>query len=226
MRLTALVRGVVVLLISGLTLFFASKIMDSNVRLNNVKYFLGEVVRPQSSSKIKVASCGMETQCPADHFPFRIMSGAASVVGPSICFNDKVLMSNIKNNIGRGLNIAIVNATSGELLTTDFFDMWTGNVELLLNFLKPIKPGTIVLLASFDDPATKMTDEVRTIFSELGSSLIHNVQFRDNWIFVGAKLIKEKTPFEQILKNDKAKNKYGNWPEAVEMDGCIPRKID
>ncbi|XP_048403666.1 protein FAM3A-like isoform X2 [Stegostoma tigrinum] len=176
--------------------------------------------------KVKKSLCGADTHCTANHFPFKIISGAANIVGPSICFNDKPLMTSVKNNIGKGLNIALVNASSGNLITTDFFDMWTGNIKLLVDFLHQVKPGTIVLLASFDEPATKLTDEVRTLFSELGSSLVHDVKFRDNWIFVGAKPIKEKSPFEQILKNDRAKNKYGNWPEAVEMEGCIPRKID
>uniref|UniRef100_UPI00398F4F83 protein FAM3C-like n=1 Tax=Pristiophorus japonicus TaxID=55135 RepID=UPI00398F4F83 len=217
MRLTVFVRGAVVLFISGLALFFANKIMSSKEKLHKVNF--------SQDSKVKKPSCGMEKHCPVDQFSFRIISGSASVVGPFICFNGKMLMSNVKNNIGRGLNIVLVNATSGELLVTDFFDMWTGDIKLLLAFLKPIKLGTILLLASFDDPATKMTDEVRTLFSELGSSLIHDVQFRDNWIFVGAKPIKEKSPFEQILKNENAKNKYGNWPEAVEMEGCIPKKL-
>ncbi|XP_067907722.1 protein FAM3C-like isoform X2 [Heterodontus francisci] len=189
MRITVLVRGVVVLFITGLTFFLASKIMDSSENLNDVKY--------SQDSKVKKPVCGMETPCPADQFSFRIISGAANVVGPTICFNNKILMSGILNNIGKGLNIAVVNASSGNLLRSDFFDMWTGNVKLLLDFLNLVKPGNIVFLASFDDPATKMTDEARTLFSELGSSLVHNVQFRDNWVFVGAKPIKEKSPFEQ-----------------------------
>ncbi|XP_078399748.1 protein FAM3C-like [Cetorhinus maximus] len=220
MRITALIRGVVVLLVSGLTLFLASKLVDSKEKLNDVKNI------KVAERGVKKPLCGMEIHCPENHFSFRIRSGAASVVGPNICFNDKVLMSGIRNNIGRGLNIALVNASTGQLLATDFFDMWSGDVKLLLNFLNRVKPGTLFLLASFDDPATKMTDEARTLFTELGSSLIHNVNFRDNWVFVGGKPIKEKSPFEQVLKNDKAKNKYGDWPEAVEMEGCVPRKLD
>ncbi|XP_069795658.1 protein FAM3C-like isoform X3 [Narcine bancroftii] len=178
-----------------------------------------------ADSKPQVLNCKMETSCPEGHFPFKITSGAANVIGPTICFNDQVLMSAIKNNVGKGLNIALVNATTGKLLETSFFDMWTGKIESLLTFLKSINSGTILLLASFDDPATKMTDEARGLFTELGSSLIFSVNFRDNWIFLGAKPIKEKSPFEQILKNDKKKNKYENWPEAVEMEGCVPRRI-
>ncbi|XP_038666449.1 protein FAM3C-like [Scyliorhinus canicula] len=218
MRVAAVIRGIVVLLVSVLTLFLASRFVSSKENLNGVKYL--------AEPEVKKSLCNSEIHCPANHFSFKVISGAASVVGPNICFNDKVIMNGIKNNIGRGLNIALVNASTGELLVTDFFDMWSGNVKLLVDFLLTVKPGTIFLLATFDDPATKMTDEARTLLSELGSSLIHSVNFRDNWVFVGAKPIKEKSPFEQIVKNDKTKNKYGNWPEAVEMEGCVPRKLD
>ncbi|XP_043564137.1 protein FAM3C-like isoform X2 [Chiloscyllium plagiosum] len=189
----AVIRGVVVLLVIGLTLFLANKLMDSSEKQNNSEHLTEPKVKPP---------CGMETRCTANHFPFKIISGAANVVGPHICINDKPIMNNIKNNIGKGLNIALVNASSGDLIATDFFDMWTGNIKLLVDFLHKVKPGTIVLLASFDEPATKFTDEARTLFSELGSSLVHDVKFRDNWIFVGAKPIKEKSPFEQYIKPD------------------------
>ncbi|NXE74248.1 FAM3D protein, partial [Cochlearius cochlearius] len=70
--------------------------------------------------------CGNQKSCPQNHFAFKITSGAANVVGPSICFDDTVLMSSVKNNIGRGLNIALVNGTSGQLLKVDTFDMYSG----------------------------------------------------------------------------------------------------
>ncbi|XP_051873572.1 protein FAM3C-like isoform X2 [Pristis pectinata] len=218
MRPIVLLRGAVVLLVSIVVLYSATKLMTSEVKINNKKY--------SQESKPKTFSCNLETSCPEDHFPFMITSGAANVVGPNICFNGEMLMSTVKNNVGRGLNIALVNATTGELLQTNFFDMWTGKVELLVNFLKLIKPGTIVLVASFDDPATKMNDEARGLFSGLGSSLIFTLHFRDNWVFLGAKPIKENSPFEEILHNKKEKNKYESWPEAVEIQGCVPRKKD
>ncbi|NXL83759.1 FAM3D protein, partial [Alectura lathami] len=70
--------------------------------------------------------CRTQKGCPANHYTFRIVSGAANVVGPYICFEDEVLMSNVKNNIGRGLNIALVNGTNGQLLKVGSFDMYSG----------------------------------------------------------------------------------------------------
>nr|XP_014430833.1 protein FAM3D [Pelodiscus sinensis] len=104
--------------------------------------------------------------------------------------------------------------------------MYSGDVKLLLDFLKVIPHGTIVMVASYDDPATKLNDEARTLLSELGSSYASKLGFRDNWTFIGAKGLQEKSPYEQHLKNDAAKNKYDGWPEVLEMEGCIPKKMD
>ncbi|GAB0194458.1 protein FAM3D [Grus japonensis] len=135
-------------------------------------------------------------------------------------------MSSVKNNIGRGLNIALVNGTSGQLLKADIFDMYSGDINKLDTFLQDIKRGTIVLAASYDDPATKMNDKVRAQFVELGSSHVNNLGFRDNWVFLGAKGLKNKSPFEELIKNDRKTNKYDGWPEMLELEGCAPRKMD
>ncbi|XP_071295314.1 protein FAM3D isoform X1 [Agelaius tricolor] len=179
-----------------------------------------------TGEKLPRHKCGNQKSCPQNHFAFKIISGAANVVGPSICFEDLVLMSSVKNNIGRGLNIALVNGTTGKLLKTDAFDMYSGDVTKLQTFLQGIKHGTLVLLASYDDAATKMNAKVRAYFTELGSSHVGTLGFRDNWVFLGAKGLMNKSPFEKHIKNDKETNKYEGWPELLEMEGCAPRKMD
>ncbi|KAF6389962.1 FAM3 metabolism regulating signaling molecule A [Rhinolophus ferrumequinum] len=151
--------------------------------------------------------CGLPQPCPEEHLAFRMVSGAANVIGPKICLEDKMLMSSVKDNVGRGLNIALVN-----------------DVNELLKFIRPLHEGTLVFVASYDDPATKMNEETRKLFSDLGSKNIKELAFRDSWVFVGAKGVQNKSPFEQHVKNSKHTNKYEGWPEALEMEGCIPRK--
>ncbi|XP_012890864.1 PREDICTED: protein FAM3A isoform X2 [Dipodomys ordii] len=151
--------------------------------------------------------CGLPQPCPEEHLAFRMVSGAANVIGPKICLEDKMLMSSVKDNVGRGLNIALVN-----------------DVNDLLKFIRPLHEGTLVFVASYDDPATKMNEETRKLFSELGSRNAKELAFRDSWVFVGAKGVQNKSPFEQHMKNSKHTNKYEGWPEALEMEGCIPRR--
>ncbi|KFP82660.1 Protein FAM3D, partial [Apaloderma vittatum] len=170
--------------------------------------------------------CGIQKSCPQNHFAFKIISGAANVVGPSICFDDVILMSSVRNNIGRGLNIVLVNGTSGQLLKSEAFDMYSGDINKLDTFLQEIKHGTIVLVASYDDAATKMNDKIRAHFVELGSSHVNKLGFRDNWVFLGAKGLHNKSPFEDYIRNDVKTNKYDGWPELLELEGCAPRKMD
>ncbi|MBN3279386.1 FAM3C protein, partial [Polyodon spathula] len=158
-----------------------------------------------SATKPPRYKCGLSKPCPEKHFAFKMASGAASVVGPKMCLEDNVLMSGVKNNVGRGLNIALVNGRTGELMDTKFFDMWDGDVKPLIEFLKTIQDGTVVLIATFDDGATKLNDEARNLLGELGSTNIATLGFRDNWIFVGGKGIKTKSPFEQYSPKHKAK---------------------
>ncbi|XP_078003992.1 protein FAM3A isoform X9 [Phascolarctos cinereus] len=100
----------------------------------------------------------------------------------------------------------------------------TTDVNDLLKFIRPLHEGTLVFVASYDDPATKMNDETRKIFSELGSTNAKELAFRDSWVFVGAKGVQDKSPFEQHVKNSKNTNKYEGWPEALELEGCIPQR--
>lgn len=146
------------------------------------------------------------------------------MVGPKICLEDNILMSGVKNNVGRGINIALINGKTGELIKTDFFDMWAGDVNTLIKFLKTIEDGTVVMMATFDDSATKLNADAKKMIADLGSSSISTLGFRDNWIFVGGKGIKSKSPFEQHIKNNAETNKYEGWPEVLEMEGCIPAR--
>ncbi|XP_078003989.1 protein FAM3A isoform X3 [Phascolarctos cinereus] len=168
-----------------------------------------EASRPARHDKPRARKykCGLPQPCPEQHLAFRVVSGAANVIGPKICLEDKMLMSSVKDNVGRGLNIALVN-----------------DVNDLLKFIRPLHEGTLVFVASYDDPATKMNDETRKIFSELGSTNAKELAFRDSWVFVGAKGVQDKSPFEQHVKNSKNTNKYEGWPEALELEGCIPQR--
>ncbi|XP_012679680.2 protein FAM3A [Clupea harengus] len=222
MRLAGPLRVVAVVFLVGITWLLTSSVLgrDGGSFLRN--FFSGGGEEPTPEPKPRKYKCGLSAPCPEKHMAFRIVSGAANVIGPKICLEDKILMSSVRNNIGRGLNLALVNGVTGELLEVKSFDMWAGDVSELLKFLRPLHEGTLVFVASFDDPATKLNDEARHLFEELGSTAAKELAFRDSWVFVGAKGIENKSPFEQRMKNSKSNNKYEGWPESLEMDGCIP----
>lgn len=209
-----------------LAVFLAFQLLEINLDFKLSS--LVSKTRPANEGPTKPVryKCALSKACPVGHFAFKMASGAASVVGPRVCLEDKLLMSGVKNNVGRGINIALVNGRTGELTKTGFFDMWAGDVAPLIKFLKEIEDGTVVMMASFDDPSTKLNDEARKLIADLGSSAVSNLGFRDNWIFVGGKGIKTKSPFEQHIKNSAETNKFEGWPEVLEMEGCIPQRQD
>ncbi|XP_053199924.1 protein FAM3C isoform X1 [Scomber japonicus] len=209
-----------------LAVFLAFQLLEINMDFKLSNVIAKSVPENEDSAKPVRHKCGLSKACPVGHFSFKMTSGAASVVGPRICLEDKLLMSGVKNNVGRGINIALVNGRTGELNRTQFYDMWAGEVAPLIKFLNEIEEGTVVMMASFDDPSTKLNDEARKLIADLGSTAISNLGFRDNWIFVGGKGIKTKSPFEQHIKNSADTNKFEGWPEVLEMEGCVPQRQD
>lgn len=226
MRWIGIIRILVILFTLLTTWYFAETIFAGKWRGNSLQNIFDKQTDDNPSQKKTHVKCGNEKECPENYYAFKVISGAANVVGPTICFEDKILMSSIKNNIGRGLNMALVNASTGKLQHTGHFDMYSGNIKDVKKFLENMVDGTLILMASYDDPATKLDEEARNLFSSYGSSYAKKVGFRDSWTFVGGKAIKHKSPFEQYIKNDKETNKYDGWPEVLEMEGCIPRKMD
>ncbi|KAL6112035.1 uncharacterized protein ACO6RY_08881 [Pungitius sinensis] len=184
----------------------------------------------QIEPKVKKASttepkCSLSRVCPSDHFALRITSGAANVVGPKICFDGKIIMSNVLNNVGPGLNIVLVNGRNGKVEKYGYLNMDAGNEEYILAYLKDIKPGMIALVASFDDVTAKMTDEMREVFVGMGSTLIKSIKPRDAWVFAGRAGAQNKSLLENQAVSDNNTNIYGRWPETVEIGGCILRTV-
>ncbi|XP_051978831.1 protein FAM3C-like [Xyrauchen texanus] len=178
----------------------------------------------------RAGKCGLSAPCPGHDFAFKVSSGATSIVGPQICFEGKMIIKKKSRGNRQGISIVVINEKTGEHRKTGSFNMWNEDVRDLIAFLKSTEDGSIVLMASFDVPATKLNEEARrlneearTLITELGSSYISKVKFRDNWIFVGGKKTMIQAFFEQHLKNDRKTNKYESWPEMIEMEGCIPR---
>ncbi|XP_070815265.1 protein FAM3D [Chaetodon trifascialis] len=167
--------------------------------------------------------CSLSRVCPPDRFALHIRSGAANVVGPKICFEGKIIMSHVLNNVAPGLNIVVVNGESGVVEKHDSLNMASGNPDDILAYLKEIKPGMIVLVASFDDVTEKMTNEMREVFAGMGSTLINSLKYRDSWVFAGRAGTQNKSPYEMQAVNDEKTNIYEEWPDLVEVAGCFPR---
>ncbi|XP_059426141.1 LOW QUALITY PROTEIN: protein FAM3C [Carassius carassius] len=164
--------------------------------------------------------CCPHKRCPINYFPFHIHSSVANVVAAKTCFNNTIIMCGIKNNAGQGLNIVLANGATGEVLRNKNFNLES---KELLVYLKTLKRGHIVLVAAHIDPTPKLTDEIRAIFSALGSTVVKSLKPRYGWVFTGAYGINDASPFERLIQNDVRSNAYEDWPEMGEIIGCCPR---
>ncbi|CAL8322766.1 protein FAM3C [Gadus morhua] len=198
------------------------------VILKNTSYSItldGDYLKPKevpaAPSQSKVRSCGLKV-CPAGTFSFSISSGAANVVAPKICIQNRMVLGSVQNNAGVGLNLVVLNGRTLQVVKLGHYDMYSGDVQPLIEVLQGLEKGNIVLMASFDEPATKLTAEARSLIEGLGSTSIKALGFRDNWVFVGGKGDVAKGTFEKHMKNNQETNKYDGWPEMLQMDGCIP----
>ncbi|XP_073705602.1 protein FAM3C [Garra rufa] len=167
--------------------------------------------------------CCPHNHCPVNHFPFHLHSGVANVVAAKICFNNTIIMGGIRNNAGQGLNIVLANGETGEVLGNKYFNLKSRGPKKLLAYLKTLKPGNIVLVASHIDPTPKLNDEIKNIFTALGSTMVKSLKPRDSWVFAGAYGKMEAGPFEKLIQNDMRSNAYEDWPAMAEVIGCFPR---
>ncbi|XP_072309017.1 protein FAM3C [Eucyclogobius newberryi] len=176
-----------------------------------------------SATQRETIKCNLERDCEPGAFAVRLKSGAANVVGPTICFDGQKLMSPIRDNVGAGLNIVVVDGNNGSVDDVSFLNSKDGRSADILAHLTKIKLGRIVLLASFNDVTPKMTDEIMDVLESMGSTLIKTLKSKDNWVFAGRTGANRKSQFEKISVNDPATNPYGDWPEVVEISGCVPK---
>lgn len=177
----------------------------------------------QIPADLRKQKCDMQKKCADDEFAFRVSTGAANVIGPSVCFDGQWVMKNSLNNVDRGMNIAVVDGRSGKTVDKDVFDLYGKDSTEVKLFLRKLEDTHIVMVTTYDDAAFKLDDEARRMFAEMGSQKVKSLAFRDNWIFVGGKKTKKPSDFEHIAVNDKSKNKFGDWPEAISLEGCLPK---
>uniref|UniRef100_A0A8C4RBI1 ILEI/PANDER domain-containing protein n=1 Tax=Eptatretus burgeri TaxID=7764 RepID=A0A8C4RBI1_EPTBU len=185
-------------LLKGLLLTIAVVFFWKLLRKIEIYIFERDQEKDLPSSEAGLTVCNTQMPCPDKHFPFTVVSGAANVLGPTLCFNNHVIMSQALNNVENGLNIALIDGSTGNLLSTKSFNVVLGDVYELIRFIHATPDGTIVLIATFDDAATRLNKKARSMLKELGSAHVTSLAEKDSWAFVGAKGIEGVSPFEEV----------------------------
>ncbi|XP_057282349.1 protein FAM3B isoform X4 [Pezoporus wallicus] len=178
----------------------------------------------------KRQKCDHWSPCSPGSYAYRILSGGGKGKLAKICFEDELsrLISEEKGNVGRGINIAIVNYKTGKVTSTKFFDMWKGDHSgEMMAFIKNAPEESLLLMVTHDDGSTRLKNVAKKSVEELGSKEIWNMKFRSSWVFIAAKGFKlpDDIQKEKINHSDQKKNRYNGWPAEVQIEGCIPRNL-
>jgi len=212
------------------------KLLDNNENSENKQNFISdeklaslrkswdaqlEIVRPIQTGY----PCQMSSLCPKNtHFPFRVRSGAASVIGPWICVNGVDIMRSVLNNVDRGMNIAVIDGRTGLEVNQGIFDLYAKDSTDLIKFLNTqvlARENALIFATSYDDAAMRLSEDARNLLRKLQFEDVDKLQFRDNFVFVGG--VHSKSFFQKVVKHDLNNDKYGDWPESIEVEGCIER---
>ncbi|XP_010280779.1 PREDICTED: protein FAM3B [Phaethon lepturus] len=175
----------------------------------------------------KRQKCDHWSPCSPGSYAYRILSGGGKGKLAKICFEDELLISEGKRNVGRGINIAIVNYKTGKVTSVKFFDMWKGDHSgQMVTFIKNAPEGSLLLMVTQDDGSTRLKNYAKKLVGDLGSKEIQNMKFRSSWAFIAAKGFKlpDNIQKEKINHSDK-RNRYGGWPAEIQIEGCIPGNL-
>uniref|UniRef100_A0A8C2Y9A8 FAM3 metabolism regulating signaling molecule B n=1 Tax=Coturnix japonica TaxID=93934 RepID=A0A8C2Y9A8_COTJA len=176
----------------------------------------------------KRQKCDHWSPCSPGSYAYRILSGGGKEKLAKICFEDELLISEEKGNVGRGINIAIVNYETGKLISANFFDMWEGDhSEEMVAFIESVPQGSLLFMVTHDDGSARLKSNAKKLVETLGSKEIQNMKFRSSWAFVAAKGFKlpDDIEKEKINHSDSKKNRYSGWPAEIQIEGCIPRNL-
>ncbi|KAM5275611.1 protein FAM3B isoform 1-T4 [Hipposideros larvatus] len=175
----------------------------------------------------KRQKCDHWTSCPPNTYAYRLLSGGGRNKYAKICFEDKLLIGEKTGNVGRGINIAIVNYMTGKVIAAQYFDMYEGdNSGPMTKFIKGAPGKSLLFMVTHDDGSSRLKEDAKKAIEALGSKEIRNMKFRSSWVFLTAKGFELPAGIqrEKINHSNNAKNRYPGWPAEVQIEGCIPRE--
>ncbi|XP_032211472.1 protein FAM3B isoform X2 [Mustela erminea] len=174
----------------------------------------------------KRQKCDHWTPCPLNSYAYRLLSGGGKDKFAKICFEDELLMGEKTRNIGRGINIAIVNYVTGKAIASRYFDMFeSDNSGPMVTFIQSAPPKSLLFMVTQDDGASRLKEDAKKVIEALGSKQIRSIRFRSSWVFLTAKgfELPAEIQRENINHSDSTRNRYSGWPAEVQIEGCIPK---
>ncbi|XP_004594230.2 protein FAM3B [Ochotona princeps] len=175
----------------------------------------------------KRQKCDHWTSCPPNTYAYRLLSGGGRDNYAKICFEDELLIGEKTGNVGRGINIAVVDYVTGKMKAAQYFDMYAGdNSGPMTKFIQSAPAKSLLLMVTHDDGSSRLKADAKDAIEALGSKEIRNIRFRSSWVFLAAKGFQLPADLQQekINHSDNTKNRYSGWPAEIQIEGCIPRE--
>ena len=92
----------------------------------------------------------------------------------------------------------------------------------MVDILKNLNDDRLVVIVAQDEASAALSAEAKLTIEKLGSTLIHDLGWRDSWAFIGQVGITSISPYEAIRSSLDS----SAWPDPVAISQCIPNKID
>ncbi|XP_036898888.1 protein FAM3B isoform X2 [Sturnira hondurensis] len=200
-----------------------------DLSLSSVAYGIRSIgERPVLKAPVpKRQKCDHWAPCPPNTYAYQLLSGGGRDKYPKICFEDELLIGEKTGNVGRGINIAIVNYTTAKVIAAQYFDMYEGdNSGAMTQFIRGAPVQSLLFMVTHDDGSSRLKEDAKKAIEELGSKEIRTMRFRSSWVFLTAKGFELPAGIqrEKINHSDSANNRYVGWPAEIQIEGCIPKE--
>ncbi|CAD5116976.1 unnamed protein product [Dimorphilus gyrociliatus] len=124
--------------------------------------------------------------------PIRVRNVAIEILSShskvSVTVGGTTVLDDSNEKTGRGIHVVVLNEVTASVMAYRNFDTYVrGEDVFLLEFLRDISNGRIIILAIKDEGSFSLGNETRAYIKSLGSIHAPNLRWRDMWSLVAAK---------------------------------------
>jgi hypothetical protein len=126
------------------------------------------------------------------------------------------------------MNVVLIDSIARSITTVVNFDTYDQESSSLESLLLKIKEHDILILLTFDEPSTKLSQVARTLLHELGSGQAQNLNYRTSWYLITQKGISSYSPYEEIhLPSYNASQPAKSvWASPHDVRMCLPLRCE
>ncbi|XP_045167316.2 protein O-linked-mannose beta-1,2-N-acetylglucosaminyltransferase 1-like [Mercenaria mercenaria] len=173
-----------------------------------------EVWTPTGFVNVTDGHCGVK--CGHGQIGFYVKTGVEIKEGPVICYQNQIVVSDKLKNFDRGMNIVIINDKTLVVEYVKTYDTYVDDYEFHKDMKTLVKEGHIIILASYDEISENLSEEGHRWVKIFGSELIDQVNFRDSFMLIGQKGLKQGYAIE--FAQNKGEKLYS---DGIEKQGCF-----